>query len=394
MKRKIMYITQSNGGVFKYLKMLFKYLNSEKYENILVCSRDYADELNDFKDLVNNIELVDMCRSISIKNDIKACYQIKKLIELYNPDLIYVQSSKAGAIGRLANIIFRKPIIYNPHGWAFNMNVSKKKKKIYLLIEKVLSNFCDCIVCISDQERKSALLNKICTKNKLKVILNGIDIREYEESIIDCNKLKKQLKIPEDSLVIGMVGRISSQKAPDTFIKVAAKIKEKIENTFFIIVGDGEDRKSSEALISELGLEESFLVTGWVENPYHYIQLFDIAMLLSRWEGFGLAIAEYMVCKKPIIATNVDAIPNLVVNNKTGLLVEVDNVKEIVKTTLNIINNLEAKENLVKNAEYIVRKNYDVKRVALEHEKLIENIIKNNYKKLNEKRELNFNLRS
>ena len=140
MKRKVMYITQSNGGVARYLQMLFKYMDRDEYEQILIYPTEYKDEQGKFVDFVDSIEFVDMCREINPIKDFRSIIKINKLIKKYNPDLIYVQSSKGGAIGRIANLIENKPIIYNAHGWAFNMKVSKLKRWIYVLIERVLAS--------------------------------------------------------------------------------------------------------------------------------------------------------------------------------------------------------------------------------------------------------------
>ena len=132
--KRIMYITQSNGGVARYLQMIFKYINKEKYEHILIYSNQFKKEEKDFKGVVDKVEFVNMRRRITIKGDFKALIGIYKLIKKYNPDLIYVHSSKAGALGRIANICFKKPIIYNPHGWSFNMQISSKKKLMFVFI--------------------------------------------------------------------------------------------------------------------------------------------------------------------------------------------------------------------------------------------------------------------
>ena len=130
-------------------------------------------------------------------------------------------------------------LLYNPHGWAFNMKCSERKKKLYTIIERIAAPFCDRIICISEAERKSALAKKICADSKLKVIFNGVDIEAYEQK--EHGKVSKtDLKIPAGAFVVGMVGRISPQKAPDVFIKAAKLIKQEIPDAYFIIVGGGE----------------------------------------------------------------------------------------------------------------------------------------------------------
>ena len=189
-------------------------------------------------------------------------------------------------------------------------------------------------------------------------------------------KVKNKYNIPLNSKVFGMVGRISKQKAPDIFIKVASEINKKLPNSFFIIVGDGEDKESIELLIDELGIKEKTLITGWVDNIYEYISIFDIAMLLSRWEGFGLAIAEYMIANKPIIATNIDSIPILVENEVNGLLVDVDDIDAVVRAAFRIINDSKLANKFIKNSNNKARMNFNVKRVAFEHETLFKLILK------------------
>ena len=376
MRNKIMFISQSNGGVARYLQMFFKYIDKKKYKVILVYPIEYIHEKNKFEKLVDYIEFVEMHREINIIKDLKSCIAISDVIKKYDPDLIYLNSSKAGALGRIANLRYKKPIIYNPHGWAFNMKTSYLKKKVYIFIERLLSKYTDYIIAISNKEKESAIVNNIANDDKVKVIFNGIDITEYDNNLEFQKNCRLNLNISEDAIVIGMVGRISDQKAPDIFIKSAYEIKKIIPNAYFIIVGDGDKLEEIKKLINSLGLEKDVLITGWIDNTFNYINSFDISMLLSRWEGFGLVLAEYMVCKKPIIATNTDAIPDLIENNVNGLLIEVDSVEECVMATINIINNEVLKNNLILNSDNIVRKKFDVKRVVKEHDYLFSNLLR------------------
>lgn len=376
MRNKIMFISQSNGGVARYLQMFFKYIDKKKYKVILVYPIEYIHEKNKFEKLVDYIEFVEMHREINIIKDLKSCIAISDVIKKYDPDLIYLNSSKAGALGRIANLRYKKPIIYNPHGWAFNMKTSYLKKKVYIFIERLLSKYTDYIIAISNKEKESAIVNNIANDDKVKVIFNGIDITEYDNNLEFQKNCRLNLNISEDAIVIGMVGRISDQKAPDIFIKSAYEIKKIIPNAYFIIVGDGYKLEEIKKLINSLGLEKDVLITGWIDNTFNYINSFDISMLLSRWEGFGLVLAEYMVCKKPIIATNIDAIPDLIENNVNGLLIEVDSVEECVMATINIINNEVLKNNLILNSDNIVRKKFDVKRVVKEHDYLFSNLLR------------------
>ena len=371
-KIRILHVAQAAGGVDRYIRMLLKHLDKEKFENILICSQDFHEE--DYRGLVDSFEQVEMTRAIG-GNDLKAVKEIRTLIKKYSPDIVYAHSSKAGAIARVADIGLKNHCLYNPHGWAFNMRCSAKKKAMYTAIEKVAAPFCDKIICISDAEKQSALDKKICREDKLQVIFNGVDIESYENGVHGAVK-RKDLNIPEDAFVVGMVGRMSPQKAPDIFVKMAKKVKDAVPNAHFIIVGNGNQEAEIRKYAGDNGFSDSLYITGWVDNPMSYVELFNVACLLSRWEGFGLALPEYMMAGKPIVATRVDAIPNIIKDGENGLLVEVDNAEAASKAVLRIYSDGALRRRIVASGLEDVHKRFDARRVSVEHEKLFEIINK------------------
>ena len=146
-KIKILHVAQAAGGVDRYIRMLLKYLDKEKFENILVCSQDFNRE--DYNGLVDSFEQIEMNRAIGV-SDLNSIKEVRRLIKKYNPDIVYAHSSKAGAIARVADIGLKNHCVYNPHGWAFNMRCSDKKRAMYTAIEKMAAPFCEKIICISD----------------------------------------------------------------------------------------------------------------------------------------------------------------------------------------------------------------------------------------------------
>ncbi|WP_278320440.1 glycosyltransferase family 4 protein [Clostridium tertium] len=362
-------MVQAAGGVERYLQMLFDVMDTNKYQSIVICSSDYDRDYFE----KNRIEyyVMNLKRSIGI-SDFIVSIKVRKLIKKISPHVIYCHSSKGGAIGRLANIGLNYKCIYNPHGWAFNMKCNKMKRSFYTIIEKILAKFCDSIVCISESEKKSALKNKISTEKKLTIIKNGIDIEKYKNG----NRVSREaLNIPEDAYVIGTVARLSKQKAPDIFIRVAEKVKDKIPNAFFLMVGDGDEREEIESFIKSSNLKDSIIITGWIEDSFSYMKIFDVGLLLSRWEGFGLVLCEYMLAHIPIIATSVDAIPYIIDNEKTGLLVNVDDIYETTQAVVRLHDDIDLCNQMTANAFQEVNEKYDINRVSVEHEELIERIL-------------------
>lgn len=238
-------------------------------------------------------------------------------------------------------------------------------------MEKILSPCTDKIVCISKAEKASAEREHIAKDDKLALIPNGIDVSAVKNAVA---KSRSELGIAEDAFVVGMIGRLSPQKAPDVFIRAAKLIHDEIPNSTFIIVGSGEDEEEVKTFAKENGLE--LVITGWTDEPYSYLKVFDVALLLSRWEGFGLAVVEYMAAEKNVVATKIDAIPTLVDDGIDGLLVEMDNPEDAAEKVLWLYHHPQKAVEMQKKALKKVIENYDISRVVNQHIQLFNELSK------------------
>lgn len=356
-KKKIVHIAQSPGGVAQYLYMLLKNIDRTKYENILICSNDYKKEIERFENITDKIYFVDMVREIELKKDIKAVIELRKIIKTEKPDTVYMHSSKAGAIGRIA-LLFNRKInkIYNAHGWYFNAEIGKKKKILFTIIEKLLAYNTNIIINISNSEYTSALEKKIAKPKKMCIIENGIDFTEFDRVEQYRDNIRQKYNIKDNEILIGVVGRVSEQKDPITFIKAAKLVNDKYKNTKFMFVGSGELEDEVKEYAEKNNISENVFITGWVDNSKEYISAFDIAVLPSKWEGFGLAIIEYMASRKPIVATRVGGIADIIIDEEKGTLVKIGNEKDLAEAIMEKINNRDTEEKLNKNYSYCIEK--------------------------------------
>lgn len=355
---RVLHVAECIGGVDRYLRSLLKYSTCE---NIMILSQLYKKE--DFEKLADHVEIMHMTHGIGL-SALKEARVLRGKIKKYNPDVVYAHSSIAGAITRLACIGLGVKVVYNPHGWSFNME--SKKKSFFVVVEKFMAHFCDAIVCISDAEKVSALREKICKEDMIHVIENGIDIAEYKKEEIS-------LPIPDDAFVVGMVGRICRQKATDVFVRMAGEVQKQFKNAYFVIVGDviegaAEERKEIEELAEKLGVK--LLITGWINNPMAYMSRFDVGCLLSRWEGFGLVIPEYMLTGIPIVATKVDAIPYLITDGENGFLVEKDDWEKAAEKIAELAKDEDKRNRMIENGLRTVNERFDARRVSKDCEEL------------------------
>lgn len=364
-KISILHFSQVNGGVERYLKLFLKFSNKEQFTNSIISPQ--KDNYATHSGLINNFYEVDIDQSFSITKLVKNILNIRQIILKEKPDVLYLHSTFAGVIGRVSALGCKCKVVYNPHGWSFKMNVSLLKTTIYKIIEKTLSLFTDKFILISKSEYNSAkeITN---SEKKLALVYNGIDVDLNAVIDLDLNL--------DNKYVIGMVGRISEQKNPLFFVEFARLICKKYPNTFFIIVGSGEQLDLVEQKIEEYGLSENFLITGWVCNPESYIKLFDQAVLFSKWEGFGFAVAEYMLYKKPIIINDIDGMSELITHFADGVKIQSENLSEALEFSHMIREHSELAEKLGNEAYNTVIKSFSAKDKVQQVESLFIDLVR------------------
>ena len=189
------------------------------------------------------------------------------------------------------------------------------------------------------------LTKELMTVNKeLIVIPNGIDLERFSYSKKARTTLRNSLKIPQDGILIGAVGRLEKEKGFDVLIK-AFKSMPDMDIKNLVIIGEGSLNDEFDQLINSYHLSDKVMMVGAKDNIPDWLSAFDIFVQPSRGEGFGLSILEAMSVGLPVIASDVGGIPALLDNGKAGLLVHPESIDELVAAiyTLSIDKDLRQK---------------------------------------------------
>lgn len=302
------------GGVYSFLSNLTNELNKEEYIVIYGVNRDNTP--NNFKEkFPSNTQFIpwkSANRSLNPLKDIKALWELYIILKkIDNIDIIHLHSSKAGFLGRIVSFLLgkSKKTIYTPHAISFlRLDVSPKKRKIFIWMEKFASFFGGKIVACSQSEKET--IEEQGIKN-VTFINNGIKPLEIEKKVNT-----------SDKITIISVGRLSIQKNPKLFNDIALEYKDN-PNIQFIWCGDGE-------LKSELTLS-NIKCTGWIERRIleNYLANADIYLSTSLWEGLPLSVLEAMSIGLPVVLSNCVGNRDLV-ENKDFLYQDKQNAVKII----------------------------------------------------------------
>lgn len=364
------------GGPAIHAILLTGGLDKDRFDSLLitgVCSpaEGNMDELMHQMN-VAPVLIKQMAREINPVADLRAFAKICRIVMREKPDIIHTHTAKAGTLGRLAAILYNLlhprancRLVHTFHGHIFEGYFGKTRTFIFLSIERILALFTDRIIVVSVKIKEDLLLKKIGKRNKISVVSLGLDLRKF----IDL----ESVPAANTNLKIGIVGRLVPIKNHRMFIEAAAKLSGRPLE--FFIIGDGELRGILEDHTRKLGLDNKVFFTGWQKDLPGVYQGLDVVVLTSLNEGTPVSIIEAMACARPVIATDVGGVRDLIGDNQRGILVKSGDVAGLAETILNLAQNTRLRRELGEKGREFVRSRFDKERLIKDMELLYNNIL-------------------
>jgi len=303
-------------------------LSDDDYQSLLVCGKVGPNEgdmsyLADEKD-VKPYLLPELGREISFYNDLKCFLHLRRMIKRFSPDIIHTHTAKAGTLGRLAAMslnFFRRntnriKLVHTFHGHIFHSYFGLVKTFIFTRIERFLSRFTDKIIVISPLQKDDICQKyRIANPEKVRTIPLGFDLSRFTVRHDDSEEIRRRY-LPHDRdnwLLVGIIGRLAPVKNHRMFLEAVKRLKEdrKIDPFRFLIIGDGELKEDLLNYSKRLGIQDSVLFTGWQKDMPSIYGALDIVALTSMNEGTPVTLIEAMAAGKPVVATDVGGVRDL-----------------------------------------------------------------------------------
>jgi len=341
------------GGPAIHTILLSRHMESLGYATILAAGQVGPEE-GDMHYLaeaegVKPVIISRMGRRLLPLSDLVAFVRILRLLFGRQPQIVHTHTAKAGAVGRMAALIYNKAqgarhkaqgfmqrmipgkraqefkekvthtkckVIHTFHGHVLEGYFPKFKSKLFQWIEKALAKCTDVIVVVSEQQ-KDELYKKfgIGRPEQYRVVPLGLDLVPLEKASESKGKLKSVLGLSENGeSLVGIVGRLTPIKNHSLFLESVSALMKKNSDTRarFLIVGDGELRKDLEEMTKELALAERVIFTGWIKDLRSFYADLDVLALTSNNEGTPVAVIEAMAAEVPVIATDVGGVRELI----------------------------------------------------------------------------------
>jgi len=266
--------------------------------------------------------------------DVKCLFQLNSLAKKNSVQIIHIHDLKTTLLGFLLKVLNpRAKIMHTAHGWIINSQLDSLKQKIQYMMLK----FYPLHIAVSEATRKLMIKSGI-NPNTIRVLYNSIDI-DYWQKDGEQSTVRSEFGIPDDSFIVGTVGRVSREKDLPTFFRVAQNVLDVYPNTYFLIVGDGKGEivNESHKLAIETGIDRSFIFTGHRIDLKNIYASLDLFLTTSLTEGLPNTLLEAMAMEVPIVATGVGGVPELIEDGKTGVLCNVGDVDGITSMVLGLL---------------------------------------------------------
>jgi glycosyltransferase involved in cell wall biosynthesis len=399
------------GGPAKHVVWLTSGLKDAGFDTLLVTGKvpEGEEDMSYFADEmgVTPRYFPEMSREISL-NDAKTVWKLFRLFRRERPDIVHTHTAKAGTVGRTAGFLYRwltpgvfigKPrqckFVHTYHGHVFHSYYGRTRTRVFLAIERLLAKLVtDRLIVVSKQQSiEIGEKFRVGRSGQIKVIPLGLDLGLFADHASRRTKFRHELCIPDHTILIGIVGRLTEIKNHQMFLNVVARFKEidpacwRQGAVRFIVIGDGGLRDALEDQCEELGLEKDVIFVGSRKDPEYFYPALDVVALTSHNEGTPLTLIEAMANARPVVATSVGGVVDLlgdVVEDgpyqvcRRGIAVDAGDEEAFVSALSRIIRDRSLRQELGDRGLEFVEVNYS-------KERLFEDI-KNLYGELSHKK--------
>ncbi len=323
------------GGPALHVAYLTKGLEQRGYETTLVAGSlargensmaFVAEELG-----VDVYPIPQLHREISPVYDALAILRLVRLLKSYRPHILHTHTAKAGAVGRIAAMLAgdaRPPIIVHTfHGHVLRGYFDPIRTEIFRQLERKLATVTTRLIAVGPEVRDDLVRLHVAPEEKFSVVRLGIDLDQRLADEDDQGAdLRRLFGISPDSFVVGWIGRMTSIKRMPDILLAFKRLRERGVDATLCLVGDGPDRERVEERAHELGISRHTLFIGYQHDVGPYYAFFDALLLPSANEGTPVVAIEALASSRPVVATRVGGVPDVVTDGVDGFLVDVSDI--------------------------------------------------------------------
>jgi glycosyltransferase involved in cell wall biosynthesis len=302
------------GGAEEHILTLLKGLDRNSFRLYLVCPPDLASQLGG--DIPSDVTVFPLL--LDRPTHFTAARQLGAILRHHNIDVLHAHmfssSMFSAPIGRLCRVPLIIETTHVRENW-------RRGFKAYYCVDRFIARFIDRFIAVSNANAEYLIDEKGIPVQKVAVIQNGVDLDWFDATSAAPSVLRNSLGLDPNHLILVTGARLEPQKGHSVLLEAMCRVIEQFPQAQLVCVGAGGCRSALEEQTRKLRLTTAVRFVGYQANMPEWLALADIAVLPSLYEGLPLFAIEALAARRPVVATNVDGTPDVVVNEKTGLIV-------------------------------------------------------------------------
>ena len=329
------------------------------------------------------VHAVKMQRTISPFRDLLALWKLFKYLKREGFNAVNTHTPKAGILGPVAAKLAGVPIvIHTVHGFLFHDKAPLLKRLFFMVGEKFTATFADYLFSQSREDMDSALKYKICRRDRLFYLGNGIDINRFNRAnlAVPPERKRKEIGLGPNDLVVGIIARFVYEKGYLEYFRAAAYLAKRFDNVKFLAVGPLEpDRKDAvdQKIIRKLGITDKTIFLGMRRDIPELCSVMDVFVLPSYREGIPRTLMEASAMEVPVVATDIRGCREVVSDGETGLLVPVRDHRALAGAVAALLEDERKRVRMGKAGQRRIAGNFSDELVYERIEGLYDRLIKN-----------------
>jgi glycosyltransferase involved in cell wall biosynthesis len=319
-----------------------------------------------------------MGREIRPIQDTLSVVELFRLIRRHRFSIVHTHNSKAGIVGRLAAWLARVPlVVHTVHGFSFHESETILRRALYRWIERLAAHWCHGLIFISQPLIDWADRERIGTGTPRSLIYSGINLEAFATA--DPATFRSKWHVAADRVVVGMVSKLWEGKGHSILLEAWRQVVAETprQPPLLVIVGHGPLEGQLRAQASELGITDSVLFTGFLEDTPRVTAAIDIAVLPSFFEGMGRVVLEAQAAGKPVVASRVGGIPDLIDDRVNGILVTAGDADSLAREITGLVNAPGRRKSLGANARRQMSPEYSATHMIKAIHSFYDELLKN-----------------
>jgi len=319
-------------------------------------------------------------REISPLRDAVAIVRLARLIRRIRPHILHTHTAKAGAVGRLASLLAgdaRPPIVVHTfHGHVLRGYFDPLRTAGFRLLERWLARMSTALVAVSPQVRDDLVALGVAPRERFVVVRLGIELEQRVAAELDGRgESRRVLGIGPDRFAVGWIGRMTGVKRTEDVLHAFRRLRDRDVDACLCMIGDGPDRPAVERRAHELGVMRDTLFLGYQEDVAPYYAAFDAMILPSINEGTPVSAIEALAAGRPVVATRVGGVPDVVREGEDGFLVDPGDVDALAERLARLAADPELRARLGAAGRARVIPRYSVERLVDDMDRLYRSLL-------------------